>query len=58
MGFSEALKKDLEDIKKDVIYNIIGELISKEKYTFVDGKVIASIVKDTVDILKEKQSKD
>ena len=30
---------------------IIGELITREKYKFVDGKLIASIVDDVVDIV-------
>jgi hypothetical protein len=28
---------------------IIGELITRNKYTFVDEKLIASIVKDAID---------
>ncbi len=33
---------------------IIGELISREKYSFVEGKLIASIVDDVMGILKEE----
>ena len=39
---------------------IIGELITREKYYFVDGKLIASIVKDTIEyiqILIEEEKK-
>ncbi len=32
---------------------IIGELISREKYSFVEGKLIASIVDDVMTMLNE-----
>ena len=32
---------------------IIGDLITREKYSFVDGKLIASIVDDVMAIVKE-----
>ena len=32
---------------------IIGDLIAREKYSFVDGKLIASIVDDVMAIVKE-----
>lgn len=36
--------------------SIVGDLISREKYSFVDGKLIASIVRDVVDILRRALS--
>jgi hypothetical protein len=42
------------DIVKHLSGNrIIGDLISREKYSFVDGKLIASIVDDVMAIVKE-----
>jgi hypothetical protein len=35
------------------INKIIGELITKEKYKFIDGKLIAEIVRDAVDLIKK-----
>jgi hypothetical protein len=31
--------------------SIIGELISRDKYKFVDGKIIASVVEDVMSIV-------
>ena len=36
---------------------IIGDLIAREKYSFVDGKLIASIVDDVMAIVKEAAAK-
>ena len=42
------------DIVKHLSGNrIIGDLIAREKYSFVDGKLIASIVDDVMAIVKE-----
>jgi len=35
--------------------SITGELIACEKYQFVDGRLIAAIVNDVIDIIKAKQ---
>jgi hypothetical protein len=42
-------------MKKDTISanRIVGELIQKEKYKFIDGKLIAEIVKDTIDTIND-----
>lgn len=32
---------------------IIGDLIGREKYRFVDGKIIASVVDDVIEIVKK-----
>ena len=37
---------------------IIGELITFEKYKFTDGKLIAAIVADTLDLLEAQKDKD
>ena len=42
------------DIDKYLSGNrIIGDLIAREKYSFIDGKLIASIVDDVMAIVKE-----
>ena len=46
------------DIVKHLSCNrIIGDLIAREKYSFVDGKLIASIVDDVMAIVKEAAAK-
>ena len=46
------------DIVKHLSGNrIIGDLIAREKYSFVDGKLIASIVDDVIAIIKEAAAK-
>ena len=36
-----------------IAQQIIGELITREKYTFIEGKLIASIVKDAMSVQEE-----
>ena len=44
----------MADLVKHLSGNrIIGDLIAREKYSFVDGKLIASIVDDVMAIVKE-----
>ena len=33
--------------------HIIGDLIAREKYKFVDGRLIASIVDDAIDMVRD-----
>ena len=34
---------------------IVGELITKEKYKFIDGKLISEIVRDVIDTVNERR---
>jgi hypothetical protein len=35
-------------------YKIVGELIAYEKYRFVDGKIIAEVVNDTIKTINKE----
>jgi hypothetical protein len=37
-----------------LVNSIVGELIACEKYQFIDGRLVAAIVNDVVDIIKAK----
>lgn len=47
----------MSDITNISVNRIIGELIEREKYFFVEGCLIASIVDDTVAIVKREVEK-
>jgi hypothetical protein len=44
------------DMKNNLPAQIIGELICMEKYKLIDGKIIASIVTDTINTLEELET--
>ena len=43
--------KDIDTIKHLSPNRIVGELITKEKYKFIEGRLIAEIVNDVIDML-------
>jgi hypothetical protein len=53
------MKKEIptvEILRPALIAHIIGELILKEKYKFIDGKLISEIVTDTLNTLRDFSS--
>lgn len=47
------------DIAQHISANrIVGELLTREKYKFVDGRLIAEIVNNVVDMIRDYQMLD
>jgi hypothetical protein len=42
-------------VEQEIINAIIGELLTKEKYTFVENKMIANIVRDVFEQLEKER---
>jgi hypothetical protein len=41
-------------ITEQQYYKIVGELIVYEKYRFVDGKILAEVISDTIKIINKE----